>query len=328
MRLGFLDQSPIFANTSAREALIATKEAVRHAEQLGASRFWIAEHHGSQSFAGCAPETLIPTLAEATSSIRIGSGGIMLSHYSPYKVAETFRLLRTLHGDRIDLGIGRAPGGDAWQSGALAYGSPATGPEYYERRVQDLLKWCTGDQPETAPFQSVSVTPGLDTVHDVWALVSSPEGARIAAKLGLPIAIAHFIDPRCGRVSEVYKKAFVPSIWTPKPKILLATFAVCADTESEALERAAPARMWRQRVRSGVFGPFPSRRDAVASATDEADTRGAVGQTDDVVAQLKQLTVDTSADEVLIVTICESMEERFDSMTRLCEAWDRAESTG
>ena len=131
MKISAVDQSPIFSDTNANQALQETTELAKHCDSLGMNRFWVAEHHGSSSFAGCSPEILIPRLASETENIRIGSGGVMLMHYSPYKVAENFRLLESLFPDRIDLGVGRAPGSDPYQAGALAYGSKTTGPEYF-----------------------------------------------------------------------------------------------------------------------------------------------------------------------------------------------------
>ena len=137
MKISVVDQSPIFSNSSADQAIKDTRELAKYCDSLGLNRFWLAEHHGSSSFAGCSPEILIPSLASETESIRIGSGGVMLMHYSPYKVAENFRLLESLFPNRIDLGLGRAPGSDAYQAGALAYGSKTTGPEFFPTNMND-----------------------------------------------------------------------------------------------------------------------------------------------------------------------------------------------
>ena len=165
MKISVVDQSPIFSNSSADQAIKDTRELAKYCDSLGLNRFWLAEHHGSSAFAGCSPEILIPSLASETKSIRIGSGGVMLMHYSPYKVAENFRLLESLFPNRIDLGLGRAPGSDAYQAGALAYGSKTTGPEFFPTKMNDLKSFLEGSVSSTESFESVNVTPGLSLIH-------------------------------------------------------------------------------------------------------------------------------------------------------------------
>ena len=173
MKISVVDQSPIFSNSNADEAIKETRDLAKYCDSLGLNRFWLAEHHGSTSFAGCSPEILIPSLAAQTESIRVGSGGVMLMHYSPYKVAENFRLLESLFPNRIDLGLGRAPGSDAYQAGALAYGSKTTGPEFFTTKMNDLKSFLEGSVSSTESFESVNVTPGLGELPEVWLLVSS-----------------------------------------------------------------------------------------------------------------------------------------------------------
>ena len=197
MKISAVDQSPIFSNTNADQAIRETKDLAKYCDSLGLNRFWLAEHHGSNSFAGCSPEILIPSLAAQTESIRVGSGGVMLMHYSPYKVAENFRLLESLVPNRIDLGLGRAPGSDAYQAGALAYGSKTTGPEFFATKMNDLKSFLEGRPSSTKSFESVNVTPGLGEIPEVWLLVSSRQGAEYAAHFGLPMSLAYFIDPSC-----------------------------------------------------------------------------------------------------------------------------------
>ena len=178
MKISAVDQSPIFSNTNADQAIRETKDLAKYCDSLGLNRFWLAEHHGSDSFAGCSPEILIPSLAAQTQSIRVGSGGVMLMHYSPYKVAENFRLLESLFPNRIDLGLGRAPGSDAYQAGALAYGSKTTGPEFFATKMNDLKSFLEGSASSTQSFESVNVTPGLGEIPEVWLLVSSRRRIR------------------------------------------------------------------------------------------------------------------------------------------------------
>ena len=160
MKISVVDQSPIFSNSSADQAIKDTRELAKYCDSLGLNRFWLAEHHGSSSFAGCSPEILIPSLASETESIRIGSGGVMLMHYSPYKVAENFRLLESLFPNRIDLGLGRAPGSDAYQAGALAYGSKTTGPEFFPTKMNDLKSFLEGSVSSTESLSQLMLLRG------------------------------------------------------------------------------------------------------------------------------------------------------------------------
>ena len=241
MKISVVDQSPIFSNSSADQAIKDTRELAKYCDSLGLNRFWLAEHHGSSSFAGCSPEILIPHLASETESIRIGSGGVMLMHYSPYKVAENFRLLESLFPNRIDLGLGRAPGSDAYQAGALAYGSKTTGPEFFPTKMNDLKSFLEGSVSSTESFESVNVTPGLGELPEVWLLVSSRQGAEYAAHFGLPMALAYFIDPSCIDLADVYRDNFQPSIFADEPKISVGVFSICADTDKEAEELSLSA---------------------------------------------------------------------------------------
>ena len=188
MKISVVDQSPIFSNSNTNNALLESIKLAKECDSIGLNRFWVAEHHGSNSFAGCSPEVLIPKIAAETESIRIGSGGVMLMHYSPYKIAENFRLLESLFPGRIDLGLGRAPGSDPYQAGALAYGSKTTGPEFFPTKMKDLTSFLTGEKPCSEAFETVSVTPGLGEIPEIWLLASSKQGVEYAAHFGLPMS--------------------------------------------------------------------------------------------------------------------------------------------
>ena len=253
MKISAVDQSPIFSNTNADQAIRETKDLAKYCDSLGLNRFWLAEHHGSNSFAGCSPEILIPSLAAQTESIRVGSGGVMLMHYSPYKVAENFRLLESLFPNRIDLGLGRAPGSDAYQAGALAYGSKTTGPEFFATKMNDLKSFLEGSASSTQSFESVNVTPGLGEIPEVWLLVSSRQGAEYAAHFGLPMSLAYFIDPSCADLADLYRDNFQPSVVADRPKVSIGVFSVCADTDKEAEELSMSAAVWRHNSQKGNF---------------------------------------------------------------------------
>lgn len=324
MQISALDQSPIFINSTPQQALAETLELAQHCDRLGYARFWVAEHHGSVSFAGCAPETLMPHLASATSHIRIGSGGVMLLHYSPYKVAEHFRLLEALHPGRIDLGLGRAPGGDPWQAGALAYGSPTTTVDYFNRKVADLQLFLRGKPPATEAFSQVLVTPNLGAMPQTWMLVSSPDGARNAAQAGMAMALAHFIEPSCLELGELYRKEFQPSEEWQQPRVSLATVALASDSQTEAARLATSTALWRRRVQSGRFLGFPSVAEAqqegvtAQSVLKQDDERITLGDAAQVAQQLHDLAKTAGADELMLVTICEH-QHRLHSYSLLAE---------
>ena len=317
MKISVVDQSPIFSNSSADQAIKDTRELAKYCDSLGLNRFWLAEHHGSSSFAGCSPEILIPHLASETESIRIGSGGVMLMHYSPYKVAENFRLLESLFPNRIDLGLGRAPGSDAYQAGALAYGSKTTGPEFFPTKMNDLKSFLEGSVSSTKSFESVNVTPGLGELPEVWLLVSSRQGAEYAAHFGLPMALAYFIDPSCIDLAEVYRDNFQPSIFSDKPKISVGVFSICADTDKEAEELSLSAAAWRLNSQKGIFGTFPTLEEAKDSINGDLvrtnDNRTFVGTAQTIREKLQPILNKVEPEELKIITICEPFSARVRS---------------
>ena len=317
MKISVVDQSPIFSNSSADQAIKDTRELAKYCDSLGLNRFWLAEHHGSSSFAGCSPEILIPSLATETESIRIGSGGVMLMHYSPYKVAENFRLLESLFPNRIDLGLGRAPGSDAYQAGALAYGSKTTGPEFFPTKMNDLKSFLEGSVSSTESFESVNVTPGLGELPEVWLLVSSRQGAEYAAHFGLPMALAYFIDPSCIELADVYRDNFQPSIFADKPKISVGVFSICADTDKEAEELSLSAAAWRLNSQKGIFGTFPTLEEAKDSINGDLvrtnDNRTFVGTAQTIREKLQPILNKVEPEELKIITICEPFSARVRS---------------
>ena len=317
MKISAVDQSPIFSNTNADQAIRETKDLAKYCDSLGLNRFWLAEHHGSNSFAGCSPEILIPSLAAQTESIRVGSGGVMLMHYSPYKVAENFRLLESLFPNRIDLGLGRAPGSDAYQAGALAYGSKTTGPEFFATKMNDLKSFLEGSASSTQSFESVNVTPGLGELPEVWLLVSSRQGAEYAAHFGLPMSLAYFIDPSCADLADLYRDNFQPSVFADRPKVSIGVFSVCADTDKEAEELSMSAAVWRHNSQKGNFGPFPTFEEAKDSISGDLvktnDNKTFVGSPQTVRQKLQPILDKVNPEELKIITICEPFSSRVRS---------------
>jgi luciferase family oxidoreductase group 1 len=327
VNLSVLDQSPIRSGGTAADALRETIELAQITERLGYHRYWVAEHHGSASFAGSSPEVLISTIAARTSRIRVGSGGVMLMHYSPLKVAENFRVLETLYPGRIDLGLGRAPGSDGITAAALSYGSKI-GIEYFPAKLADLMAFSAGRAPYTEALARVRATPASPSSPELWMLASSDDGARLAAHFGLPLSFAHFISPHVAQqCCEIYRDNFRPSEDSPEPRISLGVFVLCADTDEEAGLLAQCRDVWRLRVERGEFGPFPSIAEAAAHQMTAAEREriGArrehqiLGTRDPVRAQLTALAERCGAEELVVVSITHDFRQRVRCYELLAE---------
>ena len=263
--LSVLDQSPIRAGGTPAQAIAESIELAKACERFGYRRYWVAEHHSSEGLAGAAPEILVARLAGVTSTMRIGSGGVMLSHYSALKVAETFRMLETLYPGRIDPGLGRAPGSDYVTARALAHGPGALGIEEFPRQIQDLLAYLRDEVPSGHPFAGVSAQPRGATNPEPWLLGSSDQSALYAAYFGLSFSFAHFITDRMGpEIMAAYRAQFRPSAWLAQPQGSIGVAVICAATEAEA-ERLAKSRdLSRLRMEQGILRPFPSVEEAEA----------------------------------------------------------------
>ncbi len=233
--LSVLDQSPIRRGGDSATALQETLQLAQQAERWGYHRYWLAEHHNSRTLASASPEILIGEIANRTERIRVGSGGVMLSHYSPLKVAETFRMLERLHPGRIDLGIGRAPGSDQLTARALAHGPGALGVDQFPQQLADLYGYMSGNLPGSHPFHAVHASPEGGSLPEFWLLGSSGEGGKLAAYFGWAFSFAHFISPEGGEpVMYHYFANFRPSAFLDMPRASLGVSVVCAETEEEA----------------------------------------------------------------------------------------------
>jgi luciferase family oxidoreductase group 1 len=328
-KIGVLDQSPVRSGGTEQDAVAETIQLAQACEEWGYHRYWLAEHHGTDGFAGSAPEIMIPRVADATSRIRVGSGGVMLSHYSPLKVAETFRLLEVMFPGRIDLGIGRAPGSDQLTAAALAYGSQI-GIEYFPTKIADMIAFLTDQIPPTEVFARVRATPRSSTAPDVWLLGSSGGSATYAAQFGLPLSFAHFIAPGGGAdVIRAYRAAFKPSELYPEPRVNLCVFVICAERKEEALRLAKSRDLWRIRLEQGELGPYPSIEEAEAYEYSEAEqagierTRGrtVIGTPDQVRPALETLIETHGADELIVLTITHNFAARLRSYELIAEAF-------
>ena len=328
--LGVLDQSPIREGGTAAEALAETLRLARAAERLGYSRYWLAEHHNSRGLAGSAPEVLIARVAAETSAMRVGSGGVMLSHYAPLKVAENFRLLETLYPGRIDLGLGRAPGSDGLTAAALTLGPGALGIHHYPAQVADLLRLVAGEPPEGHEFRSVRATPLGPTAPEPWLLGSSLESASLAAAFGLPFSFAHFIQEEwAGEAIALYRRDFRPSRWLAEPRASAGVAVTCADSDERAGELAMSRWLWRLRNRQGLGAGVPSVEAALAEPLTEAErdyigfqrANALVGGPALVRERLEALAADLGVAEFVVVTITHAYADRLRSYELLASAF-------
>ena len=328
MRLGVLDQSPVSDGRSAVDALHETIALAKAADEAGYHRYWLAEHHATTSLAGPAPEIMVTRIAMETSHIRVGTGGVMLSHYSPLKVAETFRVLEALYPGRIDLGIGRAPGSDQLTAAALAYGSEI-GIEYFPARIADMVAFLTDSAPPTEAFSRIDVSPKIDTLPETWLLGSSDQSALYAAKFGLAFSFAQFIAPVGGdRVMDAYRQNFQPSSLFAEPVGSIGTFMICAETEDAAKRLGASRDLVSLRRVRGIRAPFPSVEEALSYPyTDEErayiesqGNRGFYGDPDQCRAHLRALAETYGVNEIVVLTICHDPVARRHSYELLAEA--------
>ena len=330
MILSVLDQSPVRAGGTAVDALNETVRLAEAAERWGYHRYWLAEHHATEGLAGAAPEIMIARVAGATSHMRVGSGGVMLSHYSPLKVAEQFRVLETLYPGRIDLGIGRAPGSDQITDRALQAGPGAIGAEYYPSQVQDLLGYLGDGLPPDHPFARIRVTPEPAGRPEVWLLGSSDQSALVAAYLGCAFSFAHFITDQGGvEVMAAYRDRFRPSPRLAAPLGSIGVFVLCADTDEEAQRLAQSRDLWRLRLDQGHLGPVPSIAEAEAHEYSREERlriavnrrRMVIGAPEQVKARLVELAERYGVEEIVVVTICHEFAPRVRSYELLAQAF-------
>jgi len=329
--LSVLDQSPIREGGSAADALAETLELARLTDRLGYRRYWVAEHHNADGLAGSAPEVLIARIAGLTRRIRVGAGGVMLSHYSAYKVAETFRMLETLHPGRIDLGLGRAPGSDQRTAHALARPGASPGAEHYVEQVGDVIGYVHDALGSEHPFKGLKVQPAIETAPEIWLLGSSDQSAALAAHYGAPFSFAHFISDRMGpEIMAAYRTAFQPSPWAPAPLGSIGVFVICADTEEEAEALSLSRDLWRLRFERGWLGPYPSVEAAKAHFFSEQDLaivrlhrrRQVIGTPAQCRDRLVALAARYGVDEIVVVTITYDFGARCRSYELLADAFE------
>jgi luciferase family oxidoreductase group 1 len=333
LALSILDQSTVASGRTAPEAIRETLALAQLADRWGYARYWLAEHHNSESHAGTAPEILMAAIAATTQRIRIGSAGVMLPHYAALKVAEQFKVLEALAPGRIDLGVGRAPGSDGRTAFALNPNANEAA-ERFPQQVQELLGWLGEGLPVNHPFARVSAQPEGPTRPEVWILGSSDFGAQLAAWLGLPYCFAHFITD--GRGTEeamaTYRLNFRPHADTPgrlaAPHAALAVFALTAATEAEAFRLFKSRALWRLSRDRGVFPKLPSVEEAEAhdysaeelARIERMRATALVGAPEQVIAKLHAIAQAHGVQEIAVLTPCHDPAARQASFRLLAEA--------
>ena len=339
MRLSVLDQSAAAAGRGEDAALRDTLELASHCEALGYHRFWVSEHHGMPTIVGTAPEVLMAAIAARTSRIRIGSAGVMLPHYSAFKVAECFRVLDALAPGRIDLGVGRAPGSD--RRTAQALNPHVSGmAEDFPDQVLELQAWVSGaphrgltahPRPPAADIGSVARSP------EMWILGSSDYGAQLAAHLGLPYAFAYFFMDGQGveQALHLYRTLYRPSARHPTPQPTICVWALVADTDEEARFHALSRERWRVDRNRGVLGPLRPPASIAEEGFTAAElptveamrARAFVGTPERVAGQLRELAAALRLDELVVNTWAHDPAVRRRSYALLARAFGLGAST-
>lgn len=334
LTISILDQSPVSLGSNPREALLQTAKLAQAADQWGYKRFWVSEHHDAKSLAGSTPEVFVAHLAAVTKTIRIGSGGVMLPHYSAYKVAENFRTLEALYPNRIDLGIGRAPGGMPRATMALQEGKLERAN--YQKQITDLIAYVTDTVPEDHRFPGLKATPLVDTVPEIWMLGSSNTSAKIAGEEGTAFSFAHFINPEDGIQSvRDYKQSFKPSILYTEPTISVAVFVICAETDEEANLIASSFELSRlyaanRKPLAGIptieMAQTYDYNSYERTFIKELRKRMIVGSPSSVKEQIIALAQTYEANEVMAVTITHDFTHRLHSFDLLATVFDLREN--
>ena len=329
MKLSVLDQSPIIAGHSAAQAIHETLKLARRADELGYHRYWLAEHHAIGALADPCPEILLARLGAETKRIRIGTGGVLLPYYSAFKTAEVFRMLEALYPGRIDLGIGRAPGGDQRTARAVGGGRMPTA-EDFPQQVWELVGYLDGTLPGDHPFKKVRVQPEGNTAPELWLLGSSDYSGLLAAQLGVRFSFAHFINAHGGdAVVRAYKERYQGSGREAEPHSAVCCFVICAESDAEAERLARVVDSRRLDMAYNLDTPVPTQEQAekrVFNAEERAHiqsqrSRLVHGSADTCREKLLKIAEQFSADELMVLTITGDYATRLDSYERLAKAF-------
>jgi len=330
-KLSVLDQSPIPEGYGRGDALRNTLELASAADRWGFERYWLAEHHATPGLACNSPEVMIGPVAERTKLIRVGSGGIMLPHYSPLKVAENFGMLSSLFPGRIDLGIGRAAGTSPAVAHALQRDRRQASPDDFREQLDELLSYFDKSFGATLPVTGRTGLPFAET-PETWLLGSSLQSAVWSAELGLPYVFADFINPEGSDIARYYRVHFQPGSFIPEPRVGVAVWAICAETDEEALRLSSSIRMMMTMMFRGRLIPVPTVERAEQFLKDEGfpldllpiGRRFVTGSPKTVRRALEEVAANYQAQEILVVNIVHDHQARLRSYELLAKAFDLA----
>jgi luciferase family oxidoreductase group 1 len=325
MLLSVLDQSPIAEGSTGGDAVRNTIDLAQLCDGLGYHRYWGAEHHGGVMLGGPSPEVLIGPIASATTRIRVGSGGVMLPHYSPFKVAESFSVLAGLYPGRVDLALGRAAGTDPLTTFALQRDRRMAAPDDFRDQLAELLAYLNDSLPPDHPFARLGGTlPGRPERPLPWLLGSSMQSAVWAAELGLPYAFADFINPRGTEIAAHYRESFTPSDWLAAPRLIVGAWTICAETDEEAERLTAPGRMAFKLLRQGRLMKIPPIDKALRFLESDGPPRGRrliYGSPPVVRTRLEELAGEYRADELMLVNVMYDHADRRRSYELVADAF-------
>ncbi|MET0634756.1 MAG: LLM class flavin-dependent oxidoreductase [Chitinophagaceae bacterium] len=321
LKLSILDQTPVRKGFTAMDSVNETVKLARMADGLGYTRYWLSEHHNTITLAGASPEIFMARLGAETSRIRLGSGGIMLPNHSALKVAEDFRLLEAMYPNRIDLGVGRAPGGDRATS-RLLNPSNQFDPQEYVRQIQDVLDFFSEHAGAGNMDGRILAIPSIPTSPDMWALTSSGESAFIAAHFGMGLSYAKFINPTgAAEAIEIYREKFRPSEIFPEPQTSIGIFGFCSN-DPEKVEQAK--KLYNYRLLSFEKGDFnrlysfDDIKDYQFTAAEKQrlkfhEGRYIIGNSDYVKEKMTALATGEGTNEIIVATFADSQEDRLES---------------
>lgn len=331
--LSILDLAVVSAGETSADALQRTLTTARGAEAAGFTRFWVAEHHNMPAVASTSPPVLLAAIGASTSSIRVGSGGVMLPNHAPYVVAEQFAMLEALYPGRVDLGLGRAPGTDQRTAQALRRGAEGQGVDAFPRDVLELLAWSGDDRLEASLARHLSATPNATSYPDVWLLGSSGYSAQLAGMLGLRYCYAHHFGAMDEvEVMQAYRSRFQPSASLAEPYAMLCTSAIASESAERARYLAAPGKVMALGLRSGNLQPIVSPEEANARGFSEAEDQllqrlpatKFVGETEEVIEGLRGLVQRTGVQELMLTATTHRSQDTMASMRGIAERWETA----
>jgi luciferase family oxidoreductase group 1 len=337
MKISILDQTHLLEGRSAEDGLQETVELAQYLDEIGYHRYWLSEHHSTEALAGSSPEILASYLLAKTNRIKLGSGGVMLPHYSSYKVAENFKVMGGLAPGRVDLGVGRAPGGHQLSTIALQSERTRHGNvDRFPQQVDEVLEYLEDELPETHPLQGLEASPAIKEKPPLWILGTSNTSAYLAAGKGLPYSFAHFINNQPGGMKEAieyYVRNFKPSKYLDKPKVMVSMKIIVADTDEEAERIAQTSLRVDYYLRRGQITRLIDPDKAFSndlSSMDKMEINNykrnyIIGSKETVAETLKQLSETLPIDEIMAVAQIYDLEDRKKSFKLLKEVVDEIE---